>query len=118
MAHRLARAEEPLLWAIAAAAFVAIFAFDAPFPAIVLAAALIGYFGGRVAPADVHARRRPRRAHEASYGPALIDDDTPTPAHARFSLAATWSTVLGVGLGLWALAMAALVAALRLARAR
>ena len=33
--------------AIAAASFVAIFFFAAPFPAIVLAAALIGYFGGR-----------------------------------------------------------------------
>ena len=31
--------KQPLLWAIAAAAFVAIFAFSAPFPAIVLAAA-------------------------------------------------------------------------------
>ncbi len=38
------------LWAIAGAAFVAIFAFDVPFPAIVAAAALIGYFGGRLAP--------------------------------------------------------------------
>jgi chromate transporter len=34
-------------WALAAASFVAIFAFDVPFPAIVLAAALIGFFGGR-----------------------------------------------------------------------
>jgi len=33
--------------ALAAAAFVAIFFFAVPFPAIVLAAALIGYFGGR-----------------------------------------------------------------------
>ena len=32
---------------IAAAAFVAIFFFDVPFPLIVLAAALIGYLGGR-----------------------------------------------------------------------
>ena len=38
------------MWAIAAAAFVAIFAFDTPFPAIVAAAALIGYFGAAGAP--------------------------------------------------------------------
>ena len=38
------------MWAIAAAAFVAIFAFDTPFPAIVAAAALIGYLGSRWAP--------------------------------------------------------------------
>jgi chromate transporter len=39
-----------VLWAMAAAAFLAIFVFDVPFPAIVLAAGLIGYVGGRVAP--------------------------------------------------------------------
>src|SRR6516225_4787022 len=38
------------LWAIAAAAFLAIFALNLPFPAIIAAAALIGYFGGRLAP--------------------------------------------------------------------
>ncbi|MGB5009709.1 MAG: chromate transporter, partial [Candidatus Dechloromonas phosphoritropha] len=38
------------LWAIAAAAFVAIFAFNLPFPAIVLGAALVGIIGGRLAP--------------------------------------------------------------------
>src|SRR5262245_19287612 len=34
------------LWAIAAAAFIAIFALELPFPAIILAAAIIGYLGG------------------------------------------------------------------------
>ena len=54
----------PVLWVIAALAFVAIFAFDVPFPAIVLAAAIIGYVGGRIAPREfavgggAHARRR------------------------------------------------------------
>ena len=37
-------------WAIAAAAFVAIFALNVPFPAIVLSAAMIGYVGGRLFP--------------------------------------------------------------------
>jgi chromate transporter len=35
------------LWAIAVAAFVAIFALNAPFPLIVLAAGFAGYLGGR-----------------------------------------------------------------------
>ncbi|MEO8315910.1 MAG: chromate transporter, partial [Pseudomonadota bacterium] len=35
------------LWAIAVAAFLAIFALQLPFPLIVLAAGSIGYFGGR-----------------------------------------------------------------------
>ncbi|MGO4332650.1 chromate transporter, partial [Cupriavidus sp. M-11] len=39
------------LWAIAAASFVAIFALALPFPLIVVAAALIGHVGGRLAPA-------------------------------------------------------------------
>jgi chromate transporter len=44
-----------------------------------------------------------------SYGPALIDDGTPTPPHARFSRGRL-AKLLAVGLGMWALAMGALVA--------
>src|SRR6266704_6769665 len=39
------------LWAIAAAAFIAIFAFKVPFPAIVLAAGVLGALGGKFSPA-------------------------------------------------------------------
>ena len=91
------------MWAIAAASFVAIFAFQAPFPAIVAAAALIGHFGARVAP-EVFALGGGHGAAKAGYGPALIDDHSPTPAHARFSRAQL-ARVLGVGLALWAAAM-------------
>ena len=97
------------MWGIAAAAFVAIFAFDAPFPAIVLAAALIGHFGARLAP-QVFALGGSHGSAKAGYGPALIDDDTPTPAHARFSRSHL-ARVLAVGLGLWLAVMAALIAA-------
>ncbi|MGM9485541.1 chromate efflux transporter [Roseateles sp. NT4] len=97
------------LWGIAAAAFAAIFALDAPFPLIVLGAALIGHFGGRRAP-QVFALGGGHGAARQSYGPALIDDDTPTPEHARFSRGGL-ARVLAVGLGLWAAAMAGLVAA-------
>jgi chromate transporter len=96
------------MWAIAAAAFVAIFAFDTPFPAIVAAAALIGYLGSRWAPQVFALGGGQGGAHHA-YGPALIDDHTPTPDHARFSRRRL-AQVLAVGLGLWLLAMAALVA--------
>ena len=96
------------MWGIAAAAFVAIFAFDTPFPAIVVAAALIGYVGSRWAP-SVFALGGGHGAAKQSYGPALIDDDTPTPVHARFSRSHLFK-VLGVGLGLWGVAMAALIA--------
>jgi chromate transporter len=51
-AHRIgSRAlKNNLLWAIAAASFVAIFALNVPFPVIVLVAAVVGYVGGRVTP--------------------------------------------------------------------
>ncbi|HEX6723434.1 MAG TPA: chromate efflux transporter [Burkholderiaceae bacterium] len=96
------------LWAIAAAAFVAIFALNVPFPLIVLAAALAGYVGGRVAPQ----RFRTGGGHgaaKASFGRALIDDDTPTPSHARFS-GWRFAMVIGVGLLLWVVPLALLVA--------
>jgi chromate transporter len=95
------------MWGIAALAFIAIFAFDAPFPAIVLTAAVIGHFGARWAP-QVFALGGGHSA-KASYGPALIDDDTPTPGHARFSRAYLIK-VLAAGMLLWGAAMAALMA--------
>jgi chromate transporter len=96
------------MWAIAAAAFLAIFALDAPFPLIVLAAAIVGYVGSRFAPA-VFAVGGGHGAAKEGYGPAIIDDDTPTPAHARFSRSKL-AAVLAIGTGLWALAMGALIA--------
>jgi len=96
------------LWAIAAGAFVAIFALDLPFPLIVLIAGLIGHLGGRYAPGSF----KTGGGHAAAakgHAPALIDDHTPTPAHARFTWA-RFRTVLLVGVLLWALALAALTA--------
>jgi chromate transporter len=97
------------MWGLAAASFVAIFAFETPFPAIVLAAGLIGALGARRWP-EVFALGGGHAAAEADYGPALIDDHTPPPPHARFSRARLLR-VLGTGLGLWVAAMAVLVAA-------
>ena len=98
----------PTLWAIAAAAFVAIFAFHAPFPAIVAAAGAIGFVGGRVAPSEF-AVGGGHDAKGVPHAPALIDDDTPPPPHARFS-AARLSLVIGVCLALWLFTLALLVA--------
>jgi chromate transporter len=89
-----------VLWAIAAAAFVAIFAFDVPFPAIVLAAAILGAFGGRIAP-DKFKAGGGHGAGDKTYGPALIDDHTPVPDHARFSWArVTMFLAVGLVIGL------------------
>ena len=95
------------MWGIAGAAFIAIFAFDAPFPLIVIAAALVGHFGARRWPA-VFALGGGHGAAHKHYGAALIDDHTPTPPHAVFSRSRLFK-VLGIGLGLWAVTMAALV---------
>jgi len=96
------------MWAIAAAAFVAIFALHAPFPAIVLAAALIGHFGAKLAP-QVFTLGGGHGSAQKSHGRALIDDDTPTPVHALFKRSRLL-TVLAIGFGLWLTAMAALLA--------
>jgi chromate transporter len=96
------------MWGIADASFVAIFAFDTPFPAIVLAAGLIGHAGARRWP-QVFALGGGHGSAQASFGPALIDDDTPPPPHARYSRRHL-ARVLAAGLALWLLAMAALVA--------
>lgn len=88
-----------LLWTMAALAFLAIFILDAPFPLIVLAAALLGAIGGKLAP-QKFAVGGGHGAVKNSYGPALIDDDTPIPAHARFS-GLNLSKLVLAGLILW-----------------
>jgi chromate transporter len=97
------------LWAIAATAFAAVFALDAPFPLIVAIAAAVGAIGGRFAPA----RFSPGGAHPvtatSSHVPALIDDDTPPPAHAQFSRQRLLYTAL-IGSLLWGTAMLLLIA--------
>ena len=96
-----------LLWSISLLAFIAIFLLKLPFPAIVLAAGLAGYFGGHLYPENFKAGGGHSSAQK-DFGPALIDDDTPTPNHALFS----WGrlarfTVAGVVI--WLAAMLALI---------
>ena len=96
------------LWGIAAGAFLAIFALDLPFPLIVLLAGLIGFLGGRYAP-DKFRTGGGHGAAKTDYGPAVIGDATPAPAHAVFSWA-RFRAVLAVCLALWSMALAALIA--------
>jgi chromate transporter len=70
--------------AIALAAFAAVFFFAVPFPLIVAAAACVGLAGGALAPGLFSAAHRDAGAAR-SFGPALIDDGSPLPEHARFS---------------------------------
>ncbi|MCK4742739.1 MAG: chromate efflux transporter [Sulfuriflexus sp.] len=87
-------------------AFIAIYAFNIPFPYIVLIAGMIGYAGSRIAPEQFKAGGH-HGDGSSSYGPAIIDDDTPAPAHTRFK----WSRFISytlIGLTIWIAAMAML----------
>ncbi len=95
-----------VLWGMAALAFVGIFFFHIGFPWIVLAAGVLGAIGGKLMPAKF----KSGGGHGASnqqYGPALIDDDTPPPAHALFSWARLIITTL-VFVAIWSVAIYAL----------
>lgn len=94
------------LWAIAAASFIAIFALNVPFPLIVISAALIGFVGSKLSP-DLFLLGSGHGQVKISSEPAIIDDNTPIPAHARFR----WSRLailLMVGATLWLLPMGSL----------
>ena len=100
----------PVLWTIAAISFVAVAVFGIPFPWVVGAAALTGWFGQRWAPTQFAAggRHGAANAGPGPRRPALIDDDTPTPAHARFHRTRL-ATVLALGALLWLLPMGLLI---------
>lgn len=103
--------QAPWLWAMAIGSFVAIAVLHLPFPLVVLSALALGWLGGRFAPAQFLTGRghASAKAAGAPAEPALIDDHTPTPAHARFSRGRLLRVLLLGGV-LWALPMAALLA--------
>jgi chromate transporter len=85
---------------IAAAAFVAIFAFNVPFPIIILVAGLIGYVGGRSGSQAFMVGG----GHGKTGGKTLADADSllgeETPLHARPPL--SWSLkISAIFLALW-----------------
>src|SRR6188474_1176095 len=93
--------------ALAAAAFVALFFYNVPFPVIIVLAGLIGYLGGRAnVPAFVtgggHGKVGDKQVADAD---SLLGEET--PAHARPNV--RWSlTVASVCLALWLVPVALL----------
>jgi chromate transporter len=84
-----------VMWSIAAFAFVAIFFFRAPFPLIILAAGVIGLFGGKFWPAKFNVLS----GHGAEKA-SVVSDEIDSRARLRLS----WSRnlrVLVVCLSLW-----------------
>ncbi|NWK76560.1 chromate efflux transporter [Aquitalea sp. LB_tupeE] len=100
-----------LLWGLALASFIALVGFGLPFPLIVLSAALIGALAGKRYPALFAAAGGGHGVPHPSAGPALIDDDTPPPAHARFSRGGLLRIVLAGSL-LWCGPMLVLISLL------
>ncbi len=84
---------------IAALAFVLITVLKLPFPLVIAIAALLGALGGWKLPQYF----QPGGGHAASnkhYGPAIIDDHTPTPAHATFNWRGLLRTAaIGIAIG-------------------
>jgi chromate transporter len=96
---------------LAAAAFVAIFAFDVPFPLIILTAALIGYVGGRAGLSTFLTGSNGHGKHGKSVPDAETALGESVPAHARPSI--SWSLrVSTICLVLWLAPVVALLLAL------
>jgi chromate transporter len=80
-----------VMWALAAAAFIAIFFVHVPFPLIILSAALIGFLGGKW--------RRDKflviHGHGKARPESVLDDASAIPEHAKPSWArALWVCVI------------------------
>jgi chromate transporter len=96
------------LKSIAVASFLAIFVLNLSFPIIVLIAAAIGYWGGKRYPESFEQSSHSSK-NLKSYGSAIIDDNSPTPAHAQFRLQKTLLHC-AVAFIFWLLPIAALIA--------
>ncbi len=95
--------KNPLLWALALVSFIGVTFWHIPFPAIVLGALLVGLAGSRWRP-ELFKAGGGHGGKDKYYGPALIDDLTPTPLHAVFQWRRFWR-LLSLGLGLWLVLM-------------
>lgn len=87
------------LWSIAIASFVAITLFKIAFPWIVLAAATIGFLAHRYQP-QLFSNHHSHKASKVNYGKAVIDDDSPTHHHAKFSYKTMFKFIV-FGLSIW-----------------
>jgi len=95
-----------LLWGIAFLAFTSITLFQLPFPFVILAAALIGSVVHHYFPSLLNVMKAHAASHK-QHTKAIIDDDTPSPPHAKFSLKKMLRWLVA-GLAIWGVALGAL----------
>jgi len=79
---------QALKW-IALGSFLAIFILNLSFPIIVIITAIIGYWGGKRYPEYFQQSSSHGNTKDIGHGTAMIDDHTPSPAHAQFNLQKT-----------------------------
>ena len=85
-----------VMWTLAALAFIAIYFFKIPFPAIILGAGVIGFVGGLLWKSKFENASKENPTSATS----VISDEQESPAHARPNLSrAFWVTI--VWLTLW-----------------
>jgi chromate transporter len=89
-----------VMWAIAALAFVAIFFGGVPFPAIIIAAGLLGLIGGRIWPGKFDVISTHQDSSKGDGGSSVIDDEHEPPEHTQPSLARA-IRVAGTWLAIW-----------------
>jgi chromate transporter len=88
--------KNPVMWTLAALAFIAIYFFMVPFPAIILSAGVIGFVGGLLWKSSFE---NTLKENSTSTAP-VISDEQESPAHARPNLSrAFWVSI--VWLTLW-----------------
>lgn len=90
--------KHPVMWLVAALAFMALFFFGVPFPLVILVAGLVGYFGSRIRPKVFAAG-----AGHASKGGPEVEEAVITAAtapHISPSWGRFWRVGL-TGLALW-----------------
>ena len=98
---------QALQW-IALGSFLAIFILNLAFPIIVLIAAAIGFWGGKRYPEYFQQSNAHGKSVDHHYGSAMIDDNTPTPAHALFNYQKTIRHSI-IALSFWLAPMLALI---------
>jgi chromate transporter len=96
--------KNPVMYALAALAFIAIFFFKIPFPIIVIVAGMIGFVGGRIAPETFYVIKGQADKNVSDQGFVITDD---IAGMLKPTISKTIQTTL-IWLGIWLVPLAVL----------